>query len=211
VSIFRHEMKRPIFGRRLPLATLPDRTMNRIFLTLCGLSTVVLVAAFVLGMQIDDPRVLDRSVQTGVQHHVLAGLAGLCAATLVHALVLTYFMGTGRWLEETSQAYRLPADFYNEAKATKYRLLPAMMGCFALLLTTGALGAAVDPASPVQFDGGLGLSAAAWHRGSAMVTLAANLAVNYWEYLALFRNGEIVQAVLAEVRRIRLEKGLAVD
>lgn len=185
--------------------------MNRIFLTLGTLSTVVLVSAFVLGLQIGDPRELDPQVQATVQHHFLTALAGLCSATLVHALVFTYFMGTGRWLEETSQAYRLSPEFYRESQTIKYRLLPAMMGCFLLLLATGAFGAAADPGSPVQFTGWFGYSAAAWHRGCALLTLAANLAVHYWEYLALFRNGEIVQAVLAEVRRIRLEKGLAVD
>jgi hypothetical protein len=185
--------------------------MNRIFLPLCGVSTICLVAAFVLGLQIDDPKVLDRSVQAGVQYHFLTALAALCFATLVHAIVLTYFMGTGRWLEETSQAYRLPPDFYAEQQRTKYRLIPAMVSCFLLLLTTGAFGAAADPGSPVQFSGWWGLSPSTWHLSFAIATLTINLAVNYWEYVALFRNGEIIAAVLAEVRRIRIEKGLAVD
>jgi hypothetical protein len=184
--------------------------MNRIFLPLCGLSTILLVTAFALGLQIGDPRQLDQAVQAGVQYHFLAALAALCFATLVHAIVLTYFMGTGRWIEETSQAYRLPVDFHRENQRVKYRLIPAMVGCFLMLVTTGALGAAADPGSPVQFAGAWGLSAAAWHQSFAVATLLCNLGVNYWEYVALFRNGEIVQAVLAEVRRIRTEKGLAV-
>lgn len=185
--------------------------MNRIFLPLCGLSSILLVAAFVLGLQIDDPKVLDRGVQAGVSYHFLTALAALCFATLVHAVVLTYFMGTGRWLEETSQAYRLPPEYYGESQQIKYRVVPLMVGCFVLLLTTGALGAAADPGSPAQFVGWLGVSAATWHRLLAMITLAVNLLVNYYEYAALFRNGEIVDTVLREVRRIRLEKGLAVE
>jgi hypothetical protein len=185
--------------------------MNRIFLPLCGLSVILLVAAFVLGLLIDDPRVLDRGVQAGVTYHFLTALAALCFATMVHALVLTYFMGTGRWLEETSQAYRLPPEWSAESQRIKYRVVPLMVGCFLLLLMTGALGAAADPGSPVQFAGWLGVSAATWHQWAAMITLVANLLVNYYEYLALFRNGEIVDTVLREVRRIRLEKGLAVE
>lgn len=185
--------------------------MNRIFLPLCVISTIFLVAALVLGLQIGDPKVPDRTVQAGVQYHFLTALAALCFATLVHAIVLTYFMGTGRWLEETSQAYRLPPDFYAEQQRTKYRLIPAMVSCFLLLLTTGAFGAAADPGSPVQFSGWWGLSPSTWHLSFAIATLTINLAVNYWEYVALFRNGEIIAAVLAEVRRIRIEKGLAVD
>jgi hypothetical protein len=185
--------------------------MTRIFLPLSIVSTIFLVAAFVLGLQIDDPRVLDRTVQAGVSAHFLTALAAICFATLVHAMVLTYFMGTGRWIEETSQAYRLSATFFAENQSLKYRVIPAIIGCFALLLTTGAVGAAVDPASPVQLESWLGLSATMWHRTLAIVTLVANVAAHYGEYLALFRNGEVVEAVLAEVRRIRLEKGLAVE
>jgi hypothetical protein len=185
--------------------------MTRIFLPLAVVSTIFLVATFVLGLQIDDPKVLDRGVQAGVSAHFLTALAALCFATLVHAVVMTYFMGTGRWIEETSQAYKLPASFFAENQSLKYRVVPMIVGCFALLLTTGALGAAVDPASPVQFGGWLGLSATMWHRSFAIVTLIANIGAHYGEYLALFRNGEVVDAVLAEVRRIRQEKGLAVE
>lgn len=184
--------------------------MNRIFLPLCSLSVIFLVITFVLGLQIDDPKVLDRAVQAGVQTHFLMALASLFFATLVHSIVLTYFMGTGRWLEETSTAYRLAPAAYEESKTIKYRVIPAMVGCFLLLVVTGAFGAAADPGSPVQFQGWLGFTPAAWHRALAIITLLANVAVHFLEYTALFRNGELIQGVMTEVRRIRQEKGLAV-
>ncbi len=184
--------------------------MHRIILPLCGVSTILLMVTFVLGLQIDDPKVFDRAVQAGVSRHFLFALASLCFATLVHAIVLTYFMGTGRWLEETSNAYRLPPDAYQESQQIKYRVIPLMVGCFLLLLTTGGFGAAADPSSPVQFQGWLGYSPALWHRGVAILTLVANIGVNYLEYLSLFRNSEIIDGVMREVRRIRQEKGLAV-
>lgn len=185
--------------------------MTRIFLPLAVVSSLFLVGAFALGWQIDDPKVVDRAVQAGVSAHFLAALAALCFTTLVHAVVFTYFMGTGRWIEETSMAYRLPESFYARNQALKYRVLPGIVGCFALLLATGGFGAAVDPASPVQFQGWLGLAPTTWHRSFAIVTLLANLGTHYAEYLALFHNGEVVDEVLAEVRRIRTEKGLAVE
>jgi len=184
--------------------------MNRIFLPLGSLSVIFLVITFVLGLQIDDPKVLDKAVQAGVQTHFLSALASLCFATLVHAIVFTYFMGTGRWLEETSTAYHLAATPYEESQKIKYRVLPAMVACFLLLITTGAFGAAADPGSPVQFQGWLGLSPATWHRTAAIITLVANIGAHFIEYLALFRNGEIIEGVMTEVRRIRVEKGLAV-
>lgn len=184
--------------------------MVRIFLPLSFLSTITLVVAMVLGLSIDDPKIADRAVQAGVQYHFLSALAALVFATLVHAIVLTYFMGTGRWIEETSTAYRLNPDLYRQSTTIKYRTIPAMVGCFLLLLVTGALGAAADPAAPVRFNGWLGLSAATIHLSVAVFTIVLNVAVNYLEFRALEKNGEIVDQVLAEVRRIRMEKGLAV-
>lgn len=185
--------------------------MNRIFLSLCGLSWILLGAAFVLGLQIDDPKVAEVAVQRAVQHHFLTALAALVFTTLVHALVLTYFMGTGRWMEETSHAYRLDATYYAESNALKYRTIPALVGAFLLLVVTGAFGAAADPGSPAQFGGWLGLSAAAIHQISAIATLTTNALVNYLEFTSLYRNGEIIERVMQDVRRIRTEKGLAVE
>lgn len=184
--------------------------MVRIFLPLSFLSTISLVVAMVLGLSIDDPKVLDKTVQAGVQYHFLSALASLVFATLVHAIVLTYFMGTGRWIEETSTAYKLGPDLYERSTTIKYRTIPAMVGCFLLLIFTGALGAAADPAAPMQSHGWLGFSAATIHLSAAIFTVLVNVAVNYLEFRALERNGEIVDQVLAEVKRIRLERGLAV-
>lgn len=184
--------------------------MVRIFLPLALMSTVTLIAAMVLGLSIDDPRVATSAVQQGVQYHFLTALTALCFATLVHAIVLTYFMGTGRWIEETSNAYRLPESFHVRSQTVKYRTIPAMVGAFLLLLCTGALGAAADPASPMQAKGVFGLTPATIHLSAAIFSIIVNIGVNYLEFLALERNGDIVDEVLAEVRRIRLEKGLAV-
>ncbi len=165
----------------------------------------------VLGLMIDDPKVRSVSVQAGVQYHFLMALAALVFATLVHAIVLTYFMGTSRWIEETSAAYRLSSKLYDRSKSIKYQTIPLMIVCFLLLLFTGAMGAAADPASPMQAKGWGSVSAATIHLIAAFSAIVANLFVNWLEFRALEKNGEIVDEVLAEVRRIRLEKGLAVD
>ena len=184
--------------------------MTRIFLPLASLSTVTLIIAMVLGLSIDDPKVATSAVQAGVQYHFLTALAALCFATLVHAIVLTYFMGTGRWIEETSNAYKLPATFFQRNQSIKYRTIPAMVGAFVLLLMTGALGAAADPAAPLKFGGWFNLTPDKLHLTGAILAVVANIAVNYMEFLALERNGDIVDEVLVEVKRIRVEKGLAV-
>lgn len=181
-------------------------TVVRIFLPLAGLSTVTLIVAMAFGLAIGDPKV-DR---VEVPYHFLSALAALCFATLVHAIVLTYFMGTGRWIEETASAYQLPATFFERNQSIKYRTIPAMVGAFVLLLFTGALGAAADPGATIQFQGWFGIAPSTLHLTAAILTIVANVGVNYLEFLALERNGDVVEQVLAEVRRIRLERGLAV-
>ena len=44
----------------------------------------------------------------------------------------------------------------------------------------------------------------------ALTTVCLNLGVNLAEYVAIARNGELVEKVLSEVRAIRTTKGLEV-
>ena len=81
--------------------------MTRIFSSLATLCLVALCTSFWLGWSIGDARVNDPAIQSRVTVHLLFAVGSLVFAVLVHALVLTYFMGTGRWLEETCNAYRL--------------------------------------------------------------------------------------------------------
>ncbi len=55
---------------------------------------------------------LNREVNASIGTHILIGLGALSGTTLVHALLFTYFMGTGRWIEETSSAYHLPETYF---------------------------------------------------------------------------------------------------
>ena len=184
--------------------------VTRIFLTLAAAGTALIAVAFYLGLVIGDPAARDLAVQASVSKHMLVGLAGLVFAALVHAIVFTYFMGTGRWIEETSRAYRLTDERRERSQALKYRLLPGMIGGILLLVLTGALGGAADPASPVGFNGVLGLNASAVHLIVACLTVAANLAVHVHEFRSIKHNGELIAGILAEVRRIRTERGLTV-
>jgi hypothetical protein len=122
--------------------------------------------------------------------------------------VFTYFMGTGRWVEETSRAYKLSSEFHILNQSIKYRLLPGITFVIILLVMTGGLGAAADPGSAVGFEGGLGMSPATIHLVMAGLTVAANLIVNVHEFRSIERNGEIIEEVMGEVRRIRTERGL---
>lgn len=182
--------------------------MTRIFLTLASVSTLLLVIVFVLGLSIDDPKALES--QRLVSWHLMLALTGLVVATLVHAIVLTYFMGTGRWMEDVSKTYQLDESWRLESQRLKYRVLPAMSGCFLLLLTTVGFGAAADPASRLGFTGWAGLSASTVHLLVALTTVCCNVLVNVLEFQAIERNGQLVQEVLEKVREIRIARGLPV-
>jgi hypothetical protein len=184
--------------------------MTRIFLTLAFCSTLTLLAALWLGLQVGDASSRASAVQSRVAVHFLTGVAALVFGVLVHALVVTYFMGTGRWLEETCTTYRLGDAWQTDSKNLKWRLYPAMVASLLLLIGTGASGGAADPASAVGFKGWGSLTAADVHLVIAGLTLGINAIVNIAEFAALRRNGRIVNEVLQQVRRIRLERGLEV-
>jgi hypothetical protein len=188
--------------------------VKRIFLTLAVVANITLLIAFVLGWQVGDSTILngrDPEVNSRIGTHLLVGLGALTSATMVHALLLTYFMGTGRWIEETSKAYRLSGEWYRQNQRTKYGILPGILISFLMLVVTGSLGAVADPATPVSLEKTLGMNDSTLHFGAALCTWLVSLIVNMTQYFAITKNSAIVDGVLADVRRIRLEKGLPVD
>ncbi|MEY3173989.1 MAG: hypothetical protein RLZZ436_1903 [Planctomycetota bacterium] len=187
--------------------------MKRIFLTLAVLAHFSMVAAMVLGLQVGDPMTLggrDPVVNARIGSHILIGLGALTGITMVHALVFTWFMGTGRWIEESSRAYGLSDVFHRRSQKLKYSVLPGILLSFLLVLATGCLGAIADPASAASLQPMTGISDSAIHFTSALITWLANLLINLLQYLRIAGNSAVVEGVLAEVRRIRVERGLPV-
>ncbi len=184
--------------------------MKRIFPTLAVLANLWLLVAVVRGLNIGDAQQRTVEVQNQIGSHMLIGLGALTFATLVHAILLTWFMGTGRWIEETTHAYSLDQEWHRRNQKTKYGLLPGMTLVLLLLVATAALGAVADPATPASLDGTLGMTGASIHFAVAVCTLLANLLVNFLEFVAVHRNSTIVERVLTEVHRIRRERGLPV-
>ncbi|MGH7128388.1 MAG: hypothetical protein ACREIV_07450, partial [Planctomycetaceae bacterium] len=178
--------------------------MSRIFLSLSILSLLVLAASVALGFLGDDP------ASSYSAWHFLVSVAGMVFGALVHAIVLTYFMGTGRWIEETAAAYRLDDRRRAENRRLKYRTVPLMLLAFCLLLAAGVTGAAADPGATVNYERFASLSAGTIHLLVSLVMLAANAAVMAWEYRVIRRNGALIAEVVTEVRRIREGKGLPV-
>ncbi len=195
-------------GRRLRRHLHSETTVTRIFLTLASVSTLLLLTVFVLGLNIGDPRVLES--QPLVSWHLILALTGLIFATLVHAVVLTYFMGTGRWMEDVSKTYQLDDRLRVECQRLKYRVIPWMCFCLLLLLTTAGFGAAADPATRLGSSGWGGLSTSTLHLLVAITTICCNFLVNVREFHVLERNGQLINEVMAMVREIRIDRNLPV-
>lgn len=177
--------------------------MNQIFLFLACLGNVGLLVTAILGWRIVDAAALTDAARQQVSVHFLFALASSSYALFVHAVVLTYFMGTGRWIQETSEAYRFEENARRENVKLKYKILPGMMLCLLLILITGAFGAIADPSSNTQMDSG-----ATIHFSLAMATLLANLIVNLMQYKAISGNARLVDLVYQEVLDVRRERGL---
>jgi hypothetical protein len=177
--------------------------VSRIFLTLASVANAALVVTFLLGWQIVDPASVTPEARNAVTWHMLTALAAALLVLLVHAVVLTYFMGTGRWLEETSGAYALGKEARAANVRLKYQAIPGMVVCIALVVLTGASGAMADPAANAPRP-----SAAAIHFGLALATLLANVVISWVEQRAILQNGALVDAVVRRVNEIRRQRGL---
>lgn len=177
--------------------------MSRIFLTLAVVANGALLVTLILGWRIVDPASLEPGARNAVTWHILTALGAALIVLLVHAVALTYFMGTGRWLEETSDAYGLGAEPRATNMKLKYRIIPTMIGCIVLVVVTGAFGALADPAASMHRA-----SAATIHLALALTMLLANLFASWLEHQAIEQNGRLVETVVARVQQIRLERGL---
>lgn len=176
--------------------------MTRIFASLALLGNLGLIAVFALGWSVGDDA-LSVEARAQLAAHFRAALAAVPVALLVHSVAFTYFMGTGRWIEETSEAYKLGPELRDQNVKLKYRMLPGMMLCVGLMLATGAFGAISDPAANIRMA-----HSKVIHFSLAISLILANLLVTWTEWQSISRNGLLVEAVMDRVRQIRRERGL---
>jgi hypothetical protein len=177
--------------------------LNRIFLTLAVVANTALGFAVWWGLSIRPGETILETTRHAVSMHLLVALGASLLILMMHAIVLTYFMGTGRWIEETATAYKLGDEYRRKNIRLKYRVIPAMVACMALVIITGAAGAMSDPIAR-----GTASVASTIHFTLATLLVLGNLYTSWAEYQAIVRNGALVNAAVAEVKRIRSERGL---
>jgi hypothetical protein len=173
--------------------------MTRTFSTLAVLLTFAMFATILVGVW---SFFLDKSdpwKQDVFLVHFHLGLWTSIGALLVHCIIFTYFLGTGRWVKEVGIAYRLPDDpLPRKTRELKRATFPPALFSMLIAIFTSAAGAGVLFQSWPWYV----------HATGAALTLLINLWAFRVEYRSLAANIEILNAVLMEVDRIRQAQGL---
>jgi hypothetical protein len=173
--------------------------MTRIFVTLSSVNAAGLLASLALGLlSMLRDGVHDASDPT-YQIHFLVGLFTAIGTLLVHCIIFTYFLGTGRWVKEVGLAYDLPDEPLPKlTRDLKRATFPPALFAMLITIATAAAGAGVHTKSWPW-----------WVHGSlALLTLAVNAWAFTVEYRNVNTNAGVIAAVLREVDRIRAERGL---
>jgi hypothetical protein len=182
--------------------------MHRFFVILAGFSVGFMLLAIGTGLVTmrDDIRSPDNRAPLSI--HRYSGISAGMAVLLVNSVVITYFIGTSRWCREVCEAYSLPASFVERSTVLKRRTFPASVLGIVVIIVVAALGAAADPmagSTPPWF----GIARAEYH----LIAVCLGTCVVAWTLVAqhagLKGNHELIDDIVAEVRRIRTERGLA--
>jgi hypothetical protein len=192
----RHKLPRNLTQARRSV----DRNtfMTRLFRIVAILNIVLLLTVFGSGVYswLRDGSLKNTDVY--LVHFVL-GLTTALTTLFVHCLVLTYFLGTGRWVKEVCIAYGIPdGNWPKMTRDIKRRNTPRVI--LAMLVTIAAAAA------------GMAAQQQAWpgwiHLTLAVTTVALNLYVFRVELDNMQLNARILDAVTTEAERIRAEQGL---
>ncbi len=142
------------------------------------------------------------------QKHVLHTLFGVAAALvtlLVNSITVTYFIGTSRWCKEVVDAYRLDPQLTQKSLVLKRQTFPWALSGILTIIAVIFLGGAALPA---------GASSANWVMPHYITALAGTMFIGWSFFMQAGKIGanyDVIQEILAEVHRIRAERGLDAD
>lgn len=173
--------------------------MTRTFTLLASLVTVALFATIAVGLWSFILRLDGRPSNELFIVHFYLGLGTALGILLVHCIIFTYFLGTGRWVKEVAIAYRLPDEPYpKRTRELKRKTFPPALFSMLIVIATAAAGA------------GAQLQAWPWYLHAILAGLT--VAINLWgfrvEYDSVTENAAILEAVLDEVDKVRMAQGL---
>lgn len=122
-------------------ATDSSTVMTRIFTTLAAFVIVGILATIATGLYCMSLEVSDLKNDIFLVHFNL-GLITALAILLVHCIIFTYFLGTGRWVKEVGLAYELPdANLPRLTRELKRWTFPPALAAMLVAIATVAAGA----------------------------------------------------------------------
>jgi len=167
--------------------------MHRIFLGLAVTNGSLLLASYVVGLiSTGEPRG-PRTAAPWHLVHFLLGLLTTMSTLLVHSIVYTYFLGTGKWVKEVVRAYRMPDWVEAQAKKNKKKAFRFEFWSMALIGIAAWFGAAADAQ---------GLNPT-WHLAASSIALAYNLGAFVVEYAVIVAQARLLLEVKARADRQR--------
>ena len=126
---------------------------------------------------------------------------------LVNSISVTYFIGTSRWCKEVVDTYSLDETFSEKSATLKRRCFPWAVAGMCMVLGLFALGGASDPTTGLDATG-------KWVQPHFFVALGS-LVVWVFSFMRqadyIGQNSTLVDTILEEVRKIRIERGLDVE
>jgi hypothetical protein len=166
--------------------------MHQIFLALAVTDGLLLLVTYALGLFVP-------SGQGGIVHdmHFLVALLTILTTLLVHGVVYTYFLGTGKWVREVVRVYQMPDWVEAQATRNKRRCFPFVIWGMLAIGATAWLGATADT---MRGFGGL------WHLVAASATLAFTLGAFAFEYVAVVAQARLLIEVKDQADRLRLAR-----
>lgn len=167
--------------------------MHRIFLGLAVTNGTLMLVAFLLGFPASPG---SRGPESWYTIHFLIGLVAALATLLVHSIVFTYFLGTGRWVKEVVYVYKLPDWVYAQAVRNKRRVFPFEFGGMMLVMASAWTGAGAER------HGWSSLG----HLGVSALAIGFNLAAFAVEYAAIVAQARLLLEVKDQADRLRAER-----
>ena len=180
--------------------------MTRIFTTLAWFALLAVAANLIIGLMLGDIRTppVAHDTLTWARVHRLGGVAAALTVVLVESIVVTYFVGTSRWVKEVSETYHLEPRFIAESNRLKRRTFPWALLSMLAIVGLIASGGACDPSTGQP-------NTETWvtsHLMAAFVVVGFMGWSSVVEWNNIHANQQVIGGVLAEVKRIREERGL---
>lgn len=145
--------------------------------------------------------------------HMLLGIAAALIAILVNSISVTYFVGTSRWCKEVVEAYHLDRELAAASQLLKRRTFPWAVGGMLTIIAIVALGALSDPSvfSDPTANPARHLTWRTYHYLGALLGTGFLGYAFYMQQQNIAANYAVIGRIVAEVQRIRAERGLDVE